>query len=182
MFERFTGSARATVVAAQDEARRLGHHHIVPGHLFYGLTTIPDSLAAQALTAHRITTDVVRAQLIALNRPDEQPLDPDALATLGIDLEQVRRAVEASFGPGALEKRPTTTLGHVPFTAESKKVLELSLREAVGLKHGEINSGHLLLGLLRESDRVAVRVLADAGVDAAALRAEVVELFPPRAA
>jgi hypothetical protein len=88
-----------------------------------------------------------------------------ALDSLGISLEAVRRQVEAVIGRGA---RPAS--GHIPFTARAKKVLELSLREALQLGHNYIGSEHILLGLIREREGVAAEVLMKLGVDFGRLR------------
>src|SRR5262249_60985340 len=103
---------------------------------------------------------------------------------IGIDLDQVRQATEASFGPGALDPKARRVMpkGHIPFTKRAKKTLELSLRESLALGHKYIGSGHLLLGLLRGGDGLAVRALVEAGVDLAALRADVTRRIPPKAA
>ena len=78
--------------------------------------------------------------------------DADALAALGIDLDEVRRRVEEAFGPGALDRARAPKRrflgGHIPFAKEAKKALELSLREALALRHNYIGTEHMLLGLL----------------------------------
>lgn len=86
----------------------------------------------------------------------------------------MRGSVEAAFGPGALDgpgARPRRR-GHIPFTPRAKKVLELSLREAMALHSRAITDGHVLLGLLREGEGLAAKVLADRGIDLPALRDE----------
>jgi len=99
-------------------------------------------------------------------------LDAEALTALGIDLDAVRSSVEASFGPGALDRpsRSGATAGHIPFTPRAKKVLELSLREAIAMRSRSIADGHIALGLLREGEGLAMKVLADRGVDTVELR------------
>ena len=107
-------------------------------------------------------------------------LDADALETIGIDLSTIREKVEAAFGPGALDREPARTRTgrlisgrHAPFTARAKKVLELSLREALRLKATRIADGHLLLGLVREGKGLAAKVMADAGIDFDVLRGKI---------
>jgi ATP-dependent Clp protease ATP-binding subunit ClpA len=82
--------------------------------------------------------------------------------------------VEAAFGPGALDGdrgRPEAEpSGHIPFSPRAKKVLELSLREAIAMKSKGIADGHIALGLLREGDGLAMKVLHDRGIDPADLR------------
>ncbi|HEX4428476.1 MAG TPA: Clp protease N-terminal domain-containing protein [Frankiaceae bacterium] len=179
MFERFTTPARESIRRAQDEARELRHPSIGTEHVLLGIAEV-DGPAAQVLLARGLTPQVLRQRLIV--RVDDG-LDPDALATVGIDLEQVRLATEAHLGPGALDKpRPPVKGGHLPLTKGAKKALELSLREALHLKSGEIGTGHLLLGLLREGEGLAVRLLVESRVDLDALRADVTALMQSRAA
>ena len=72
--------------------------------------------------------------------------------------------------------------GHIPFSKEAKKTLELAVRESMHLKAGEIGTGHLLLGLLRAGEGPAVQVLVESRIDLDALRAEVTTLMADRAA
>jgi ATP-dependent Clp protease ATP-binding subunit ClpC len=83
-----------------------------------------------------------------------------SLESLGISLDAVRQQVEEIIGRG--QQAPS---GHIPFTPRAKKVLELSLREALQLGHGYIGTEHILLGLLREGDGVAAQVLVTLGAD-----------------
>jgi ATP-dependent Clp protease ATP-binding subunit ClpA len=103
--------------------------------------------------------------------------DADALRSVGIDLDEVRRTVEEAFGPGALEGstsgRRGLGAGYIPFTAESKKALELALREAIHLGHRSIGTEHLLLGLVRDETCSAATILAARGADRERVRAEV---------
>lgn len=109
-----------------------------------------DGVGGELLKARGMCVDAVRRQLREWGGRTGR-LDPDALATPGIDLSDVRRAAERQFGPGALEPhaRPMPQ-GHIRFSKRAKKVLELALREAVALNSNSINSGHLLLGVIRE--------------------------------
>ena len=169
MFERFTADARQVVVGAQEEASRLHHGQIGTEHLLLALLqrTTPTSAV---LARHGLAHDAVAASVVGHVRSGD--LDADALTTLGIDLDAVRSTVEASFGPGALDARGPGRRGHLPFSRRAKKVLELSLREAIALKQKSIDDGHIALGLLREGEGLAMKVLADLGVDTEALRAD----------
>jgi ATP-dependent Clp protease ATP-binding subunit ClpA len=184
MFERFSKEARAVVVGAQEEARRLHHQSIGTEHLLLALLTSGDGPGGQALRERDLDAADIRRRVVTLVDPPGDDLDPEALATLGIDLEQVRRVTEASFGPGALDARgrkPSKT-GHIPFSGRAKKVLELSLREAVRLGHNHIGTGHVLLGLIREGEGIAAQVLVQAGVDLKRLRDDVTRLISAEAA
>jgi ATP-dependent Clp protease ATP-binding subunit ClpC len=88
-----------------------------------------------------------------------------ALASLGITLEQIRSEVGRIVGEG---QRPA--FGQIPFTARAKKVLELSLREAVALGHNYIRPEHILLGVVREDEGVAMRILLHAGTQPETIR------------
>jgi ATP-dependent Clp protease ATP-binding subunit ClpA len=96
----------------------------------------------------------------------------EALQSLGISLEAVRAQVEEIIGQG--QSAPT---GHIPFTPRAKKVLELSLREALQLGHNYIGTEHILLGLIREGEGVAAQVLVKLGADLARVRQQVVQLL-----
>jgi len=96
----------------------------------------------------------------------------EALRSLGISLEAVRVQVEEIIGQG--QSAPT---GHIPFTPRAKKVLELSLREALQLGHNYIGTEHILLGLIREGEGVAAQVLVKLGADLARVRQQVVQLL-----
>jgi hypothetical protein len=95
-----------------------------------------------------------------------------ALESLGISLEAVRAQVEEIIGQG--QSAPT---GHIPFTPRSKKVLELSLREALELGHNYIGTEHILLGLLREGEGVGAQVLVKLGAGRDRVRQVVVQLL-----
>ena len=94
-----------------------------------------------------------------------------ALESLGISLEAVRQQVEEIIGQG--QQAPS---GHIPFTPRAKKVLELSLREALQLGHNYIGTEHILLGLIREGDGVAAQVLVRLGADLNRVRQQVIRL------
>ncbi|MFV0533461.1 MAG: Clp protease N-terminal domain-containing protein [Cumulibacter sp.] len=129
----------------------------------------PGSVAAQALAQRGLSRDSIERAILDLAAPKDG-LDADALSDLGIDLDAVRERVEAHFGPGALERGHRKA--HLPFSKAAKKSLELALREAIRLGEKAINDRHLLLGVLREGVGSGYRIVIDAGVDIAALRAE----------
>ncbi|MDV8002330.1 ATP-dependent Clp protease ATP-binding subunit [Rhodococcus sp. IEGM 1408] len=95
-----------------------------------------------------------------------------ALESLGISLEAVRSQVEEIIGQG--QQAPS---GHIPFTPRAKKVLELSLREALQLGHNYIGTEHILLGLIREGEGVAAQVLVKLGADLTRVRQQVIQLL-----
>jgi ATP-dependent Clp protease ATP-binding subunit ClpC len=175
MFERFNEGARAVVINAQEEAGALRHDFMGTEHLLLGM--LDPRIVPDVLTERGVAHDPTRAAVVTMMaaagvtpasvRPDE------ALASIGIDMAQVRRSVEQTFGPHALRfPRPA-------FTTRAKRVLELSLREALQLGQFLIGVEHLLLGLIAEREGTAARVLVELGVDPDDLRRSVVERISP---
>ena len=198
MFERFTRDARAVVVTSIDLCTSLDADEVRPVHLLLALTE-DDGGARDVLAAHGLTEDAVSAALGAPPAPPPTPLREDdaaALRSLGIDLDAIREAVDAQFGDGALEgaavppaegdgtaasgadadpdraRRRLGLGGHVRFGRGAKKVLELSLREAIREHSREIRSEHIALAVLRTDDDAVRMLFATLGVDARALRAD----------
>jgi ATP-dependent Clp protease ATP-binding subunit ClpC len=95
-----------------------------------------------------------------------------ALASFDISLDKARRQVEQYVRAG-----PSASPGHIPFTPRSKKLLELSLREALKLGHSYIGTEHLLLALLREGEGVGAQVIVELGAPLESVRAEVLGLL-----
>jgi ATP-dependent Clp protease ATP-binding subunit ClpA len=204
MFERFTTDARAIVIAAQDDARKLGHDYIGTEHVLLGLLADPAGPVALALAGDGVDADFVRGDIVRRVGPHPPDLsaaatereDAEALKAIGIDLDQVRKAIEANFGAGSLrlprdsEQQKKRGLfgrfyiagGHLPFTRRNKKVLELSLREALRLDQKFIAPEHIMLGILREGEGLAVQILAEKGVDSDRLRADMTTALRARAA
>ena len=123
---------------------------------------------ARALNHDYIGTEHI---LLGLQR-DGESVAARALQALGITLEAVRQQVEEIIGRG--NKVPS---GHIPFTPRAKRVLELSLREAMHFSHDYIGPEHILLGLLREGEGVAVQTLVRLGADLNRVRRQVVQLL-----
>jgi len=103
---------------------------------------------------------------------EEEGVAVKALESLGISLAMVRAKVEEIVAPGQ-----SATSGSPPFTPRAKKVLELSLREALQLGHNYIGPEHMLLGLVREGEGVAAQVLRDLGAEPSRVRDQVVQLL-----
>ncbi|WP_030144773.1 Clp protease N-terminal domain-containing protein [Spirillospora albida] len=185
MFERFTQDARNAVTGAQAAARGLGDRHIGTEHVLLALAggggPVPEALRERGLTP-----DALRDRIARRNAGGEGALDADALRAIGIDLDAVREATEETFGEGALDVRPgrphRSQHGHIPFSAEAKKSLELSLRHAIRLKQKQIRAGHILLGLLHDDRSAAARIVAESDVDVAELRGAVTHLLATKAA
>lgn len=184
MFERFTHSARQVVMLAKQEAEARRHSHVGTDHLLLAIMALPESPAAQILASFGLSRERIKADVEALWGTSGRLSDADALAVIGIDLDEVRRRTEEAFGPGALERTRAGRCRLGPgarFAPRAKKVLELSLREALNLRHNWIGTEHILLALLRESGGLAARVLGDHGVTHEAARAAI-RARPERAA
>jgi ATP-dependent Clp protease ATP-binding subunit ClpC len=123
---------------------------------------------ARLLNPNYIGTEHI---LLGLVREDEG-IAARALGAMSISLQSVRREVEDIIGQGQAVPR-----GHIPFTPRAKKVLELSLREALQLGHNYIGTEHILLGLVREGEGVAAQVLEKLGADLERVRQTVVQLL-----
>jgi ATP-dependent Clp protease ATP-binding subunit ClpA len=184
MFERFTDKARKVMVLARAKAIEDGDDQIRPVHMLFGLTAA-DGMAARALTALGVDAAAVEREIartsVVLGAREEAPDDAQALAAIGIDLDEIKRRIEESFGPGALERVPLTPngplnwTGRLPLNDQAKLSLALSLREARALRHNYIGTEHVLLGLLRVAERhprgdFAAATLPDLGLDPATVR------------
>jgi ATP-dependent Clp protease ATP-binding subunit ClpC len=123
---------------------------------------------ARALKHNYIGTEHL---LLGLLR-QEKGLAARALESLGVTVEEARYQVARMIGQG-----DEVTQGHIPFTPRAKKVLELSLREAKGLRHSYIGTEHILLGIVRENQGVAARILLDFEADAETIRREVIRML-----
>jgi ATP-dependent Clp protease ATP-binding subunit ClpA len=179
MFERFDEDARSAVVRAKAEAIRTGQAEVGTEQLLVALAAGP-GLAAEALKAAGTGVAELRKLIPAGGGPARlEPLDAEALASIGIDLDTVSRATDAAFGPGSLtrvrtRRRVRRRKGSSPRMAEATKAaLTLALHAALRLGHNHISSGHVLLGVLDQPGSQAVATLKVAGVDVPALQAEV---------
>ncbi|AGZ44542.1 Clp protease N-terminal domain-containing protein [Actinoplanes friuliensis] len=204
MFERFTHAARDAVIRAQEEARELHQKPIGTEHLLLALLADPTGPVANAPALHDVDAAYVRAEVVRRvgpatpyvdERAEADAEDAAALKAIGIDLDAVRRAIEENFGPGALRLPPKATpqrrgllarfsarTGHTPFSNRSKKILELSLREALRLKHNFIAPEHIMLGIIREGNGLAVQILVEADVDLDRLKEDVTRSLQEQAA
>lgn len=183
MFERFTDRARQTVKGAEQEARQLGAKYIGTEHLLLAILHLDGGIAHDVLIEAGASYQSVRGAVTDVERPEpDGPDDAEALESIGIDLNAVKAKLEEAFGPGVLDepppvkrgwfgrRRPATSPGRLPFVPRSKKVLELSLREAIALKHNHIGTEHILLGLIREGEGLAAKILHEQGIDLKQLR------------
>ena len=169
MFERFTTATRDVVISAQHEREEFGHPSVGTEHLLLGLLNEGAGGAYTVLRRAGLSRIQVREDIRnALRQGPLGDADAEALKAIGIDLDEVRARVEGTFGPGALHVPDPPRRGFFQktgsFSRRSKKVLELSLREAIRLHDGFIGPEHLLLGLIREGEGLAAKILTDRGV------------------
>ena len=125
---------------------------------------------ARGFKHHYIGTEHILLGLLRV----EDGLAARVLATLEIRIDEVRSQVVQIIGDGG-----EATRGQIPFTPRAKKVLELSLREALSIGHNHIGTEHILLGLVRENDGVAARIMLELGADAKRVREEVLAVLGP---
>ena len=198
VFERFTPGARQLLVRAQEQAIGMGHCWIGCEHLLLAVAdtrTREGGLLREKGASPQAVEEAISA-VIGMEACDGG--DKILLAGLGIDADAVRMAVEVTFGEGALRAAPTTVrhrrrrrLGRLrarctpspgpPFTPRAKRCLELSLREALRLKHTHIGVEHITLALLARTDTVAWQVLLHVGVRPDDLRQALEEALGPPA-
>ena len=167
IFNRFTKETRACVEAAVEEARLLGHDSVGDEDLLLGILRANEGMGAAALSSLGVTLEGAREE-------SEEMLS-EALSTIGISLEQVRREAGDAFAMRVPDDR------RIPFSPRAKKALEGALREAVRLRNNRIGTEHVLLGILRNTDGTAVRMLAGLGVSPEALEDWLCELGAPAA-
>jgi ATP-dependent Clp protease ATP-binding subunit ClpA len=191
MFERFTTTSRQVVTHAFAEAEALRHPSVGTEHLLLGLLDQEGDGTRAILLDAGLTRDRVQADIVRLRDDRLGAADADALQAIGIDLPTVRAKLEEIFGPGALDPpappprrglfrrrsmpAPVPRAGTPRWDRRAKKVLELSLREAIALRSRTIATEHILLGLLREGEGLATKIIVDSGVAVADLRARTLD-------
>ena len=169
MFDIFTDAAKRAIVLGQDEAIMLGHDFIAAEHLLLGLAGTGDGLAGQVLAEQGATPEQARGVTVELLTADgltaASAAEPvEALATIGIDVDDVRRRADETFGHGKFVfPRPA-------YISEAKRAIERSVGEAQALGHDYVGTEHMLLGLLGADDAPGPRLVTALGLDPAELR------------
>ena len=164
LFEQFTDRARKVLAEAQAESLESGRDFIGTENIVIGMLREGTGLAAVLLGEAGAGLEEFREKIAPALAEFTSPsqVDPaSALAAIGIDLDAVRGAIEASFGAGALNDPGTAP----PFTPRVRDVIEFAAEAAVMLRHRYIGTEHLLLGVLREGEGLACKALVDMGVD-----------------
>lgn len=189
MFEKFQKSAKVAVMLSQEEAREMDDTRIGAEHVLVGVLDSAGAPLSELMGGYGLTADGVRDRLRAgSEQPPMDDEDAEALRAIGIDLSQVRESVSKVFGPQAFDKafeksgrrkarvRGWRPFGMIPFNSSAKKCLELALREAIAHKDNWIGCEHMVLGILRGGDPVALAVVTER-VSADELRQAVVGLL-----
>jgi ATP-dependent Clp protease ATP-binding subunit ClpA len=172
MFERFTEDARLVIVEAQRDAVDVGAPEINSLHLLVALLRFPQGEAARLLAGLGVSLDDLAAEAGRVRRRGGiSEADAEALGEFGIDVDQIIDRIEQLHGPSALVGTPRRVgkRKHIPFADDSKRTLELCLKEVIRMGGKSLDSGHILLALavLRGP---AADVLARFDVDAPKLR------------
>jgi ATP-dependent Clp protease ATP-binding subunit ClpA len=189
MFERFTKPARQVVVGANQAADRLGHRQVRPEHLLLSVAEVGDGVGAQVLAGFGLDATGLEQSLTSRERRARlSDQEIAALRSVGIDADEVFRRIEEAFGdpdwfvPDEATPRPERRLfgrhGGGRFHADSKRVLEQSLRQAITLKHRYIGTEHILLGLLTIPQPPLAEVLTAHGVTYEQARDRVLDALP----
>jgi ATP-dependent Clp protease ATP-binding subunit ClpA len=192
MFERFTAKARTAVILAKAKAAERGDQ-IRPVYLLHALAS-GEGVAARVLADLSVDAGTVERYLdrtAPLGNPLEGEAtsgDAEALAAIGIDLDEIKRKIEENFGPGALERVPPAHQGalnwteRMAMTREARQTLALALKEARALRHNYIGTEHLLLGLLSVAEGnprgdFTPATLRDLGIDPGQVRQRILDVL-----
>jgi ATP-dependent Clp protease ATP-binding subunit ClpC len=162
MFARLTDGSRRSVEAAFEEARMLGHDSLGDEDLLLGILRADEGIAAEALSSLGVTLEDAREE-------SEEMLS-DALGSIGISLEEIRRGAGDAFEMRIPEDRK------IPYSPRAKNALVGAREEMRRLGDGHLGAEHVLLGILRNADGVAVRMLRRMGVWPEALDDRLCEL------
>lgn len=177
IFVRYRKDTHRTLDVARHEARALSHNYIGTEHLLLALTVGDFGVATQVLAQCGVTETRLKRQVIHeldTSSDDLTDTDTQALATVGIDLDEVRRRVEQSFGPSALDNPPPCPTG-TPLTDKALRTLHATPRHARRLGHRNIGPEHLLIALMDDERTLAVRLIEKLGSTPHALRQRVLQ-------
>ena len=159
MFARLTGRSRASVEAAFDEARALGHDSLGDEDLLLGILRVGEGVGAEALASSGVPLEDAREE--------SEAMLSDALASVGVSFHDVRREAGDAFDMSIPEGR------RIPLSPRAKKALVAARKEMRRLGDGHLGTEHVLLGVLADRDGAAVALLERLGVASGALEAAV---------
>jgi ATP-dependent Clp protease ATP-binding subunit ClpA len=172
MFEKFTPDAREAVVEATRDAQEVDAPEITPLHILVALLRFPESGAARVLAGLGVSREDLAAEARRVRRRGGiTDADAEALQEFGIDVERIIDQIERGRVPAAFAEKPgrRSRRRHLPFADESKRTLQVCLKEVIDLGARQIGSEHLLLALAAQRGPAA-DVLAGFHVDAPRLR------------
>ncbi len=162
MFLRFTDESRASVEAAFEEARMLGHDSLGDEDLLLGIIRADEGIAAEALSSLGVTLEEARDEC--------EGMLSDALSSIGISLEDIRREAGDAFDMSLPDDRK------IPYSPRAKNALVGARKEMRRLGDSHLGAEHVLLGILGNEDGTAVRMLGRLGVSPEALEERLFEL------
>ena len=162
MFLRFTDESRASVEAAFEEARMLGHDSLGDEDLLLGLLRADEGVGAEALSSLGVTLEDAREE--------SEGMLSDALSSIGISLEDVRREAGDAFDMRLPDDRK------IPYSPRAKNALVGARKEMRRLRDNHLGTEHVLLGIVGNEDGTAVRMLGRLGVSPEALEERLLEL------
>jgi ATP-dependent Clp protease ATP-binding subunit ClpA len=162
MFNRLTDRSRNCVQAAFEEARMLGHDSLGDEDLLLGILRADEGIAVEALSSLGVALEVARAE--------SEGMLADALSSIGISLEDIRREAGDTFEMRIPDNR------RIPYSPRAKKALVEARKEMRRLGDNYLGTEHVLLGMLRNEDGAAVRILASMGVSPETLEDRLFEL------
>jgi ATP-dependent Clp protease ATP-binding subunit ClpA len=161
-FVRFIDKSRASMVAAFEEARMLGHDSLGDEDLLLGILRADEGVAAEALTSLGVTLEEAREEC--------QGMLSDALSSIGISLEDIRREAGDAFDMSLPDDRK------IPYSPRAKNALVRARKEMRRLGDKHLGTEHVLLGIVGNEDGTAVRMLGRLGVSPEALEERLLEL------
>ena len=161
LFKNFTEQARKAMVLSVDEARRLEHNFVGTEHMLLGLVSEGEGVAAHVLSSSGVELDKIRSEIVSILKQGQEKSNPV--------LSKIKSAMMQ--GEIVLAGRQAV------MTGRAKKVIELAVDEARLLGDQYIGTEHLLLGILREGEGLAVGVLKNLGIDLGRVRSETLQMF-----
>jgi ClpA/ClpB-like protein/ClpX C4-type zinc finger protein len=181
--EQLTAEGRRALERAREEAVALGHGYLGSEHLLLALATDRRSAAGRLLDGLGAGEARLRENARRTGDGPRPALDRDALATIGIDLDEVRRRIEEAFGAGALERaearrrlsRRACDPGAMPVSPLLKRALDTAVRDSASLGNRFAGGEHLVAGMCAVEESAAARMLRDCGIDPGGARASVLE-------
>jgi ATP-dependent Clp protease ATP-binding subunit ClpC len=191
MVQGTTKESIKVVMLAQEESRRLGHRLVCTEQLLLGVIGEETSVAARVLKLMGVTLENARIEVEKIIGrgsgciPDNTPFSPKARRALDLAAQELK-LMGGTLGDVAIEVEKMIERGSdsndILFSPEASRALDLSLEEAEQLGHNCINVEHLLLGTLRVEDGIALRVLANLGVDPTEIRDLVLRMLSEKTA